>query len=109
VAHRLHLRQLFTALQQHCLVINEEKCVRGMGTLDFLGHRVLSAGMEPLPSHVAGVLCPRPETVKNLQAFLGVVNFFRRFLPAVARTLRPLTDTLRGGPQGNASVDWTPE
>jgi hypothetical protein len=39
-----------------------------------------------------------------LQAFLGTVNFYRRFLPAAARTLKPLTDLLVGGPKGTEPV-----
>jgi hypothetical protein len=109
-AHQVHLRQLLAALQRYCLVINAEKCVWGVESIHFLGHRVLSLGVEPLPSHVAAVQdFLRPETVKELQAFLGMVNFYRRFLPAIARTLRPLTDSLRGGPKGTARVVWSPE
>jgi transposase InsO family protein len=52
---------------------------------------------------------PRPETVKELQAFLGMVNFYRRFLPAIARTLKPLTDSLRGGLHASDPVQWPPE
>ncbi len=76
-AHQAHLRQLLAALQRHCLVINAEKCVWGVESIDFLGHCVSSSGVEPLPSHVAAVQeFPRPETVKELQAFLGMVNFY---------------------------------
>ncbi len=39
---------------------------------------------------------PHPNTVKELQGFLGLLNFYRRFLLAVAHTLQPLTDALRG-------------
>jgi hypothetical protein len=107
-SHRLHLRQLLSALQKHSLVINAEKCVWGVESLDFLGHHVSSSGVQPLPSHVAAVQdFPRPLTVKDLQAFLGMVNFYRRFLPSIARTLRPLTDALRGAPKVSASVAWT--
>ncbi len=109
-AHHLHLRQLFEAFRQHSLVIHLEKCVFGASTIDFLGHRMSAAGVQPLPSHVAAVQdFPRPETVKELQAFLGMVNFYRRFLPAVARTLKPLTDSLRGGLHANDPVQWSPE
>ena len=48
----------------------------------------------------------RPKSVKSLQRFLGMVNFYRRFLPNVALTLRPLTDALAGGPQ---QLVWTDE
>jgi hypothetical protein len=58
------------------------------------------AGVTPLPKHVAAVQdCPPPTDVKQLQRFLGLINFYRRFLPAVARTLQPLTDLLKGSPK----------
>jgi hypothetical protein len=110
MAHRKHLRQLLSALSKHSLVIHAEKCVWGARSIDFLGHHVSASGVQPLPSHVAAVQdFPRPETIKELQAFLGMVNFYRRFLPAIAKTLRPLTNSLRGGPKGTAAITWTPE
>jgi hypothetical protein len=36
-----------------------------------------------------------------------MVNFYRRFLPGLARTLLPLTDTLKGGVKGASIVLWT--
>ncbi len=69
----IHLRQLFTRLREHGLVINAEKCVFGASSIEFLGHRLSAAGVEPLPAHVAAVVdFPRPSTVKELQGFLGV-------------------------------------
>ncbi len=47
---------------------------------------------------------PEPTNIGELQAFLGTVNFYRRFLPAAARTLKPLTDLLVGGPKGREPV-----
>jgi hypothetical protein len=38
---------------------------------------------------------------------LGMVNFYRRFLPNIARTLQPLTDALRGGRKGADKLDWS--
>ncbi len=39
----------------------------------------------------------QPEDAKGLQSFLGLVNFYRRFIPGAARILLPLVDALRGG------------
>jgi hypothetical protein len=50
---------------------------------------------------------PRPSVIKELQAFLGMVNFYRRFLLGIARTLRPLTDGLRGGKKGSDKLEWS--
>ncbi len=48
---------------------------------------------------------PPPQDVKQLQQFLGMVNFYRRFLPGIARTLQPLTDALKGDPK---TLEWPP-
>ena len=42
---------------------------------------------------------PRPTDLRQLQRFLGLINFYRRFLPAIAGILKPLTDLLRGAPK----------
>jgi RNase H-like domain found in reverse transcriptase len=52
---------------------------------------------------------PRPKTIKDLQNFLGVVNFYRKFVPAASAMMRPLTDALRGSPRPRAAVEWTTE
>jgi hypothetical protein len=41
-------------------------------------------------------------------AFLGLVNFYRRFVPAAAKLLLPLTAVLSGGPAGSSKVKWSP-
>jgi hypothetical protein len=104
--HLLHLQQFFQVLQDNGLTINPAKCVFAVSSLKFLGHMVDEAGITPLPRHVAAVQdCPPPTDVKQLQRFLGLINFYRRFLPAVARTLQPLTDLLKGSPK---VLLWSP-
>ncbi len=91
------------------LVINFEKCTFAVPEVDFLGHRVSASGFAPLPSRVTAIQkYPRPATVKQLLAFLGVFNFYRRFFQAAAKILRPLTDSTRGSPKATVAVDWTP-
>jgi hypothetical protein len=97
---REHLREVFSHLRNAGLVINAEKCVFADTAVEFLSHKVLATGIEPLRSHVQVVLAhPKPTNISELQAFLGTVSFYRRFLPAVARILKPLTDLLIGGPK----------
>ncbi|MFN9910692.1 MAG: reverse transcriptase family protein, partial [bacterium] len=87
--HLEHLREVFSRLREAGLVINAEKCVFAATAVEFLGHKVTAASVEPLRSHVQAVLAhPEPTNISELQAFLGTVNFYRRFLPAAARTLR---------------------
>jgi cleavage and polyadenylation specificity factor subunit 1 len=89
-------------------VLNEKKCLFAVQALDFLGHRVSAAGIAPLESRVAAVKnFPQPKTIRQLQSFLGMVNFYRRFIPGAARVLRPLTDALKGGQK--KQVEWKQE
>jgi hypothetical protein len=95
-------------IQANGLLLNTEKCEWGLRKVDFLGHTISAAGIAPLPDRVAAIreFSP-PQTVQQLQAFLGLFNFYRRFVPAAARILRPLTDALGGAPRGSAKLQWT--
>jgi hypothetical protein len=73
--------------------------------VEFLGHWVDQHGVRPLQRHAISDFSSAPQDVKQLQQFLGMVNFYRRFLPDIARTLQPLTDALRGDPK---TLEWPP-
>jgi hypothetical protein len=47
--------------------------------------------------------------VRQLQAFLGLFNFYRKFIPAAARLVLLLTRALRGGPRRDQPLDWSVE
>jgi hypothetical protein len=107
--HRLHLRQLFERLRQFGLVINAEKCQFGVTKVEFLGHEVTAKGARPLQSHVEALQRhPPPTNVKQLQGFLGLVNFYRWFVKGAARLLKPLTDALKGGKSGKDAMEHSP-
>jgi cleavage and polyadenylation specificity factor subunit 1 len=104
------LRLVFERLRQYGLVINQEKCVFAVSSFEFLGHLVSAQGARPLHSYVEAVeRRPRPTNTKELQVFLGLVNFYRRFLPDAAAFLKPLTDSLRGSKSSQEAVTWSPE
>jgi cleavage and polyadenylation specificity factor subunit 1 len=68
--------------------------------------RVDQDGVRRLQRHMQAISDFRPPPdVKQLQQFLGIVNFYRRFLPGIARTLQPLTDALKGIPK---MLEWPP-
>jgi hypothetical protein len=50
---------------------------------------------------------PLPATVKQLLGFLGIVNFYCRFVPGAASILLLLTEYLKGGRAGSAAVEWS--
>ncbi|KAK7930700.1 hypothetical protein WMY93_007095 [Mugilogobius chulae] len=105
--HRAHLREVFRRLETHGLIINPAKCQFGLPVIEFLGHRISAQGAVPLPAKVQAVAdFPRPVVVKSLQEFLGMVNFYHRFIPHAAHIMRPLYDALRFT-KGSDAVDWT--
>ena len=76
--------------------------------MDFLGHLVSSQGIRPLAAKVEALRGhPQPNTIKELQQSLGLLNFYRRFLPSTAKVLAPLTEALRGSPAGPARILWS--
>jgi hypothetical protein len=108
--HAAALQQVMLKLREYGLVLNLEKCIFGQTEIDFLGHHVTAGGVQPLEDHVAAVrdFAPPKDRVQ-LQRFLGLVNFYRRFLPAAAGVLRPLTDALQGPGGKHKKLDWTQE
>ncbi|XP_075328775.1 tripartite motif-containing protein 16-like [Odontesthes bonariensis] len=96
-------------LTEHGLIINPAKCEFGRSTIDFLGHRVTKDGVVPLPSKVEAITTfPRPVTFRAIEEFLGMVNFYHRFLPRAAQTMHPLYEALKGV-KPKHTVDWKPE
>jgi hypothetical protein len=55
VEHKGHVPHLLQALKDNGLVIRSDKCMWGVSELDYLGHKILAAGVLPLPSHVAPI------------------------------------------------------
>ena len=106
--HREHLRMLFQRLNHYGVVINPGKCEFGVNEITFLGHTVNAFGIKPLAERVDAIVeVPLPETVKALRRYLGMINFYRRFIPGAAKIFQPLNDLLKGGKKGNAPIEWS--
>lgn len=95
--HLQHLTALLDRLSQHGVTINADKCSFGQNTIEFLGHRLSASGIDPVEAKTDAILTfPEPSSFKELRRFLGLVNFYRRFIPHCASITQPLTDLLRG-------------
>ncbi len=102
--HLGHLDTVLAVLAENGLHINPAKCQFAQPEVDFLGHHVTASGLSPIASHTQPILdFPTPSDVKMLQKFLGMLNFCRRFLPGIARVLKPLTDAT----SGKGKLLWT--
>ncbi|GFV58195.1 retrovirus-related Pol polyprotein from transposon 297 [Trichonephila clavipes] len=110
--HRSHLRTIFQRLSSYGLKLNISKCVFGVTELIFLGHLITPDGIKPLPDKVQAVLdYKQPETVGSLRKLLGLLNFYRRFLPKAAEQQYLLSEFLKGskGKKDSKPLNWSSE
>ena len=66
--------------------------------MHYLGHIVSDAGISPDPAKIDVVRnWPAPANIKQLQSFLGMANYYNRFIEHYAHKAKPLTDLLGAG------------
>ncbi len=98
--HLRHLDEVFQRLDDNGLVVNSEKCCFGRAEEGYLGHMLNNQGVRPLQTKITAVTdFPNPRTKCQLRRVLGMVNFYRRFIPncaEIAASLTPLTGGHKG-------------
>ena len=103
--HLKDLELVFKTLSANGMVVQRPKCVLGVTSLEFLGYQVDSTGISPLKDRVKAIEETTPPTsVKELQRFLGMVGYYRRFMPNAAKHLFHLFEALKGKPK---TLEWT--
>ncbi len=104
--HDALLSQVLQILQDKDMFAKLSKCEFEQKELKFLGHIVGEEGIKVDPVKTTVVEnWPVPRTVKDVRAFLGLANYFRRFLQGFSVLTAPLTELTRAKVQWN----WTPE
>lgn len=94
--HVKHLSTVFEKLDEFGLKINIDKCVFAKSKLIFIGHGITTDGIAPLIDQIQAIReFNRPEDVKSLRRFLGIINFYRRMIPHDAQLLCPLNQMLQ--------------
>ena len=107
--HLRDLEEVFQRLERHGLLLRPDKCHFGLESVRFLGHLVDASGIRPLPEKVRAVRdFPRPNTARQLRTFLGMMNFYHRFIPGAASTLSPLHRLANQRPS-SAALHWSEE
>ena len=93
--HERHLRAVLEWFSEHGIVINPSNREFGVPQLTFLSHTVDQHGIRPLPFKVETLRTfPRPTMQRKLCEFLGLVNFYNRFISNCACILSPLNSYL---------------
>ncbi|XP_058840771.1 uncharacterized protein LOC131696235 [Topomyia yanbarensis] len=102
--HIQKLRELARRLREANLVINFEKSNFCCHELPYLGYILSREGLRPNPDRVQAILgYEAPSSVRSLRRFLGMVNYYRRFIDKFSELTAPLTDLLKNKPK---RVQW---
>ena len=96
--HLVHLRQVFEICREHSLKMNHFKCAFGISSGKFLGFLIHHRGidLDLTKAEVITTLSPST-TLKELSSFVGKVSYLRRFIPGLAKILKPLMEHTRKG------------
>ena len=102
--HVTTLTAFFARLRLHQLKLSPDKSRIGAARVDFLGHIISKDGVRPNDDRVATLTrMSMPTDIKQLRSLLGGLSYYRKFLPNMARLIRPITALLKKG----AAFDFT--
>jgi hypothetical protein len=104
--HAQHLKEVLSILREEKLYAKMSKCRFFQTELEYLGHLVGRDGVRVDPRKVDSVMqWPVPKDVHQIRAFLGLANYFRRFMQGYSTMVAPLTSLTKK----DMVWDWSPE
>ena len=84
--------------------MNPKKTLFGIQEVKILGHIISVEGIKVDPKRIEGILIiSHPRNLKELQSFIGKINFLRRFIPNLVELLRNIKNMLKN----ETEVKWT--
>ena len=96
--HLIHLRGVFQCLDTAGLQLRKDKCRLAYRGVEFLGHWISEKGRSPLQNYTKKVQnFSRPETIKELQRYLGLANYYRSYIKDFSLVAEPLYALTRIG------------
>lgn len=89
--HLKTLREVLECLEEHWLRVKRDKCKFMQEFVDFLGYRIDSLGLHTIPSKLDAIIqAPHPKDVQQLRSFLGLINYYGKFIPNLTSLIHPL-------------------
>uniref|UniRef100_A0A670J3L3 ribonuclease H n=1 Tax=Podarcis muralis TaxID=64176 RepID=A0A670J3L3_PODMU len=106
--HLKHLQRVLARLQEANLTVKMSKCQFAQGEVVYLGFRVGSGSIKTLEAKIQCIQeWPRPVVKKDVQSFIGLVNYYRRFINHFSTLAAPLTNLCKKSLP--VKVEWTEE
>ena len=105
IAHVATLATFFARPRLHNLKLSSNKIRISAARVDFLGHVISQDEVRPNDDKIVALArMPMPRDIKQIRSLLGGLSYYRKFLPNMAKRVRPITALLKKG----ATFSFTP-
>ena len=102
--HLTNLRKVLERLQEHGIRAKRAKCTFLKTSVQYLGHVIGADGLHAIDAKIEAIVnAPSPKNVTELRSYLGLLNYYGRFIPNLASLIHPLNKLLRH----NMTWRWT--
>ncbi|UYV63207.1 K02A2.6-like [Cordylochernes scorpioides] len=89
--HNIKLEQLLMRAREKNLKFNNDKIRLCSNQVNYMGHILSDEGLRPDPGKVKAIKAiSRPQNVREIQKYLGCVNYLTKFLPRPSEVVQPL-------------------
>uniref|UniRef100_A0A8C5D775 ribonuclease H n=1 Tax=Gouania willdenowi TaxID=441366 RepID=A0A8C5D775_GOUWI len=103
-SHLANLDAVLTKLEDYGLKANKKKCEFFKECIEYCGHKIDKNGLHKTQDKIEAIVnSPQPENVSQLRSFLGLINYYHKFLPNLSSLLHPLNGLLHQ----NTKWSWT--
>ena len=105
--HLQNIKQVLSALNEYGMTLRLDKYEFFRQQVTYLGHVISADGLKPSEQRVKEIVkIPTPENVKQLESFIGKLNYYGKFLPSFSTICAPLNRLHRQDVEWNWSAEW---
>ena len=89
--HLYNLDQVLSRLDNAGICLKHNKCIFMLPAVEYLGHKISAQGLQPTQKKIQAIHeAPALTNIGQLKSFLGLLNYYCKFLPNLSSTLAPL-------------------
>jgi hypothetical protein len=95
-SHLENLAEVLERLEKHGVRMKRAKCSFMQESVEFLGHRIDAEGLHTTQGKLEAIInAPAPTNISELRSFLGLLNYYGKFVPNLSTLLHPLNQLLQ--------------
>ena len=104
--HLDNLAAVLEKLEATGVRLKRPKCHFMLPSVEYLGHKISDEGIQPTEAKIRAIVtAPAPNNVSQLKAFLGMLNYYAKFLPNISSRLALFTNCYRNKFHGHGEIN----